>query len=145
MSHNPQALESHLPPQLRRLVPAIGLPATVKLLQKLGGTRLRLPQRAENCRALVEVIGLDAARAVVAEFRQGDTFAEVVDLYLPMPDKLLSHSRDQDIRLRHAQGESLRSLALRYSLTARHIVNIVGSTDQPSEQADLFGEARGAV
>lgn len=127
--------EQQLPPQLRRLVRAIGLPATSTLLKARGGTRLMLGKNVAGATLLLELIGPAHTKALL------ETFEGATELMLPKADKLLAQARDRAIRSEHAEGISLMVLALRYDLTTRHILNIVSGQPQArndSAQPDLF-------
>lgn len=127
--------DTQLPPQLRRLVRAIGLPATLALLKARGGTRLMLGKNPAGASLLLDLIGHANTKALLAAF-EGAT-----ELMLPKADKLLAQARDRAIRDEHARGHSLMVLALRYDLTSRHILNIISGQPQASgesAQAGLF-------
>lgn len=129
--------ERLLPPQLRRLVGAIGVAGTVKLLRARGGTRLWLPQRGEASEILVELLGRTLAAQLV------DAFPGERVLSLPKLDKISAQMRDSAIRAEHAEGVSYAVLALRYDLTERQVLNIVKSEGRlpvwRDPNRDLFG------
>lgn len=136
--------ERLLPPQLRRMIAAIGLPATVVLLQARGGTRLKLPTgrlRSRRSQVLSGLIGPEAAQAFQAEFcRPGRASMD-----LPKADKILMQVRNAAIH-REAEADSLAELALRYRLTIRQVQNILATKDwpawrKPRPQLELFETA----
>lgn len=123
--------EKLLTPMLRRLVRSIGLPLTLRLLERRGGLPLEVPRRGRSSSLLVDAIGADAAERLAVEF------ADVDVVTLPMADKLHSQIRDRAIRAERSE-RSLSELALRYGLSRRQIVNIVGE-EAPEPHSDLFG------
>ncbi|ANK79408.1 MAG: hypothetical protein TEF_00345 [Rhizobiales bacterium NRL2] len=58
--------EGRLPATLNLVADAAGVEAALELALARGGTRLRVPQRAEGS-DLADIVGIEAARAVVAE------------------------------------------------------------------------------
>ena len=128
-----------LSPQMRRLVRALGVAATLKLLEERGGTRVYISggrQRADR-RMLKALIGAEAAEAFYAEFG-----AHAPELDLPKADKLLMQMRDDAIRLDKAQGLSFDLVARKYRLTRRRVIDICGEPGRPNStavQGDLFG------
>lgn len=101
-------------PLLPRLVNAIGMEATVRLLEARGGTILQLGS-GKAPQILPALIGDEAAAAFIAAFDGYDR------LSLPMPDKLLAKMRNEAIC---ASRESLPTIARRYNLTVRQVLNI---------------------
>lgn len=129
--------EKLLTPMLRRLVRCIGLPATLKLLDKRGGLPLEIPKRGRASVILVGLIGVDHAELLAVEFAGGDAIT------LPMSDKIHAQIRNLAIRSEKAAC-SYSALATRYGLTRRQIVNIVG--DQPENAGpDLFTDLEQAA
>lgn len=125
-----------LSPLLPRLVDAIGMEATVKLLQARGGALLELPKSAERSALLVDLIGQEAAARLIAAFPGYDRIS------LPMPDKLLTRTRNVEILADLERGDSERIVARRYSLTVRQVQNVRREARQaesaPSAQESLF-------
>lgn len=127
--------EHQLPPQLRRIVRTIGLPATLTLLKARGGTRLMLGKHHDHALLLIGLIGPGPAQRLCEAF-EGKT-----EIMLPKADKLLAQARNRAIRAEHACGDSLMTLALRYDLTIRQIENINSAGFGPPDtaaQAELF-------
>lgn len=131
--------ERLLPPQIRRLIRAIGVADTLTVLQALGGTRLTVPKgrlRAQRCRVLQPLIGPAQAKALYAEF------AGVKDIHLPKADKMLMQVRNAALKA-DSRTASVRTLALRYKLTERQVQYILANEDwpawrKPQPQLDLF-------
>jgi hypothetical protein len=121
----PEALqgvdEQLLIAKVRRMIAAIGLPATVQLLETWGGTYLELPQGRlwrKRGGVLAQLIGEDAAERFHAEFAHGER-----RILLPKVDRILLQLRDREI-CANAETESVRDQALRYRLTTRQVQNI---------------------
>ncbi|WP_293392969.1 Mor transcription activator family protein [Nevskia sp.] len=127
--------ERLLPPVTRRIVGAIGVAATVRLLKSRGGTRLWVPKQSARSEVLTDILGRDLAEQLVK------AFANDVVISLPKADKMLAQVRDTAIRSEHAAGDSMAVLALRYDLTERHVLNVVQSEARPvwrQQQPGLF-------
>lgn len=127
-----------LPPVLEKLVNGIGFPATLKVVERWGGTRLYVP-KAENIgeeHELAKAIGIAAAHKLArahAADEKADDWLEV-----PRAAVYLRRVRDQIIRESY-QGTSVTRLARKFGMTRRNVFYIV-SRDEPAEdiQADLF-------
>ena len=132
--------ERLLPPQIRRMIAAIGLPLTLHLLELRGGTRLALPLADARRKhyELADLIGAAPSRAFYREFGgKGVRFIQ-----LPKADKILRQARDAAIR-QDCRTDSVSTVALRYRLTMRQVQNIKQSEDypvwrKPDSQLDLF-------
>ncbi len=125
--------EKALPPRARMLVRAIGLPATLVLLDRHGGTPIRIPARSRRSRKL----------SAILTAKQIDSLAELwgaQSIELPKLDSCLLQIRDQEISRRSAAGETHVALAREFKLTRRHIINIVNKARETtvSPQATLF-------
>lgn len=128
--------ERLLPPVTRRIVGAIGVAATMKLLKARGGIRLWLPKNSENSEILTELLGPQLAAQLV------EAFPDERVIKMPKADKLLAQIRDDAIRAQYAKGDSQAVLAIRYDLTDRQIENIVKSAGRApiwrQPEPDLF-------
>ncbi|MBH2032412.1 MAG: hypothetical protein I8H73_06130 [Pseudomonadales bacterium] len=132
-----------LPTQLLEIAEAIGLPATQRLVDELGGTtwpvakgvrRLGIIRHA----ALVDVVGEQAAEIMASRWAD-------VRLYIPKCDAALRCMRDHEINSQFEQGVRegisantlVNELARSYKLSDRRIWEIL---KQPSGEAsgDLF-------
>lgn len=124
----------------RRIIDAIGLPATLALLQARGGTILELPHGRlyrQRRSMLVGLIGEAAAEAFLGAFANGER-----RMFLPKADKILLQVRNRAIRAddEHSNTE----LALAYKLTVRQIQTIRNTEtppQKPTRQGDLFSPA----
>lgn len=132
-----------LPPIMKRLVRAIGIEDTIKLLRWRGGTDLPLPtSRSRKAGAyageLRRVISADKVDALYAEFADGNK-----EMTLPKADKILMQYRNCEIRRLHYEtGVTIDSLAMQFDLTGRQVWNILHSAHWPrwrnGDQADMF-------
>jgi hypothetical protein len=132
--------ETLLIAKVRRMIRAIGLPHTVRLLETWGGTYLELPQGRlwrKQSGALAALLGQDAADAFHAEFAHGER-----RILLPKVDKILIQLRDRQI-CAESEDISARDQALRYRLTERQIHKIRArgwrrAEARPTPQLSLF-------
>lgn len=122
-----------LPPQMRVLVATIGVPETLKLLERRGG--------------IPTYIAEDPAQSVLRAFLRPDSVAALAKRFgrqtldLPKPDKLNQQLRDHYIRRARRQSlKSGRQLAREFSLTWRRVKQICAEQEQDDETptADLF-------
>jgi hypothetical protein len=118
----------------RRIVRAIGLEATIKLLRERGGADIWTPMRP--CGLLADLIGVEATANLIKEFGADRRIT------LPKVDKILLQLRDTQIAAEIARGDNIRSVARRYDLTTRQVQNILKDLRKaqiaPSPQATLF-------
>lgn len=122
-----------LPPLIKRLLRAIGVPATLQLLQAQGGLPLKIPQKFSP--QLAELVGEVGVIALIREFGAGTIIT------LPMPDKIVAMIRDAAIWSEQDTGERISTQVRRYGLTKRWIIEIRKRRNQaPDEtpQTDLF-------
>lgn len=122
-------------PMLRRLIRAIGAGGTMLLLRWRGGCRLCIPQTPDRSE-LQKYLTFAQVQALI------DTFGAGSAISLPKPDKLYIAERNVQIRGEHADGDSLATLALRYGLTTRHIMNIVADDDDNARGASADDDER---
>lgn len=130
---------------LKNIISVIGLPLTLKLLKRHGGTRIRKP-RGDDPQMFPSLIGEDHARNLARLFEAREY------VQFPKADKILKQLRDTAIRA--DQISTNNQLALQWDLTARQVLNIkradrgdkfryVKSKALRHElQAELFTEAR---
>lgn len=132
-----------LPDQLLEVADAIGLPATQRLVEELGGTTWTPAKGVRRLgvirhEALAEIIGEPAARIMAERWAN-------VPLYIPKCDAALRRLRDLQINRKFEQGVRERKsanalvaeLAREYKLSDRRVWEIL---KQPSPDAtgDLF-------
>lgn len=111
-----------LPKRLRDFVRLIGLPATLKLVERYGGTRLYVPANPHAEHPLAVLIGLDKLQALSSVYAMEDHFD------IPKAERALRHLRDQQIREAY-KTRSASALAREHGLTERQIFNIVGAPE----------------
>jgi Mor family transcriptional regulator len=142
-------LQSLLPASIHEVATVIGMPATLRLVERFGGTTLPLPTGANRngriyLRALAKQIGDDDAQKL-AHHCAGEP------LYIPRCDAALRRIRDLSIcdqfdvivREGTTANKAVVKLALEYKLTDRWIWNILQKTtldafNQTSLELDLF-------
>lgn len=126
---------SDLPPRLAELASVIGLPATLRLVEARGGTRIYVPDTVTSDSWLARLIGLIPFEALVKHYRREF-------LVLDRAAAALRAVRDRRIIADHAEGASTASLALECGLTQRQVFNILAQGDKAStSQPDLFQRA----
>lgn len=105
-----------LPPSMRQFAVEYGLPALLRLVEAYGGTKIRVPVRANAESALFAVLGNEVYVSLVADH----------------PNEIIEVARcvraTRHLLYRKIQRDSLtlsqRELALKYKYTERHIRNI---------------------
>lgn len=123
---------SLLPGVLREMVSCIGLQATLRIVEHYGGVRLYVPVEIEADHPIAQMIGLDAARKLAAEYGGQDHFD------IPRAAAALRAVRARQIRADRATGMTHRALARKYHLTERWIRHVLGDEETTAEQAGLF-------
>ena len=123
-----------LPPQARRLVRIIGLPATVRLLRAFGGGRVTIPLTADGAVTLRAAL-TDAELAALA----GSALAGE-RLELPRMDKIVRQLRNAQI-CADSRQMPLGQVARKWGLTRRQVINLSHADDTlPEPQiGDMFG------
>jgi hypothetical protein len=116
----------HLPHTLNLIADAAGIDAAIELALRHGGSRLRIPQRAEGSQ-LEKIVGLDAARAIVAEM--ADDRIEI-----PAARRALA------VWLRENRGWSQERIAKELHASRRSVQNWL-SEKEPDRQFDMFDKA----
>lgn len=134
----PALLAVDLPESLVDVVAAIGLPATLKLVERFGGIRLYIPrpEHIECEHPLTQAIGLEAAKKLAAIW---------LGERPPVPRALyaIRRARDRALRLDYL-SMSAAKVALKYQLTERWVYVIAATQDETQDdegragQADLF-------
>ena len=137
-------VQDMLPQQVLEISRAIGMPATLVLVDKLGGTtwpvsKGKRQDGMQRYKRLQAVIGKDAADILAQEWGS-------VPLYIPRCAAALRRVRDLDINRQYVEGvragKSGRSLveglAIEYQLSDRRIWEILNQPDEPVT-GDLFG------
>lgn len=121
-----------LPSLAQELADAIGLPATLRLVDALGGTRIYVPEHAGPDHLLTRAIGqADADRLC-------DVFAHDT-LELPKCLDGIRAVRNGEIRDQRADGWDVNRIALYHGLTVRQVYSILADASVDDSQQDLFG------
>lgn len=136
-------VEDRLPDFVQYLVKLIGMSATVKLVEKMGGTTFpvakRLSRQGEmRYELLAEVVGGEAADRITEHFG-GEP------LYIPNCTQALRLLRDRSIRedfdtltREYSANAAVIKLVQRTGLSDRHIWRILKQADAPAPQNELF-------
>lgn len=120
------ALDANPPPaELAYLADVIGPAATLRLIEEAGGTRIAIPKTVNQGTKLARLLGLDAARALVA-WRGGE------DVKIPL-------ARHWRIRVYRAEGGSYTAIARRLGITEKAVHANLSAAQLTTHQFDLFG------
>ncbi|KUY80122.1 MULTISPECIES: Mor transcription activator family protein [unclassified Burkholderia] len=143
---NFQGVEHLLPDVVKTMIKLIGWPATIRLIEQLGGTNfpiaMRRSRRGEiRYEALAEIVGTDAADLLTTHFG-GDV------LCVPLCKVAIRELQHRSIRAEfdaltreHPANHAATQLARRHRMTERHIWRILKRSDtseSASPQAELF-------
>lgn len=115
----------YLPESLREVVDLIGLQATLKLVEHLGGIVLYVPAELTADHRIAKAIGMRAA-TLLWERYQADT------IEVPRCHEALRLARNAEIRARRDAGATVEQLALDYGLTMRAVWYILADEDLPA-------------
>lgn len=122
------------PASLTEIIEVIGDQATLKLVERFGGTTQRIPApcnvTAEH--ELAVCIGLENLKALVGKLGGGRW------LYIARCAKGLRERRNREIVLAYDRGVKVADLAREYSLSDRRIWEILGTTVLDDGQGSLF-------
>lgn len=121
---------SQLPPQIRKLVDCIGLPPTFRLLEKRGGTPLRVPLYPNRAEVLREILSSGELQALCSAYG-----GQVLDL--PKVDKMLIQIRNHAIQ-QARKTMSASETARAFNLTRRMVIYISGECEADKDQLDMF-------
>ena len=114
--------DQHFPHGLTQIAEAAGAESALKIALERGGSRLRIPQKAEGS-ILEQIVGIDAARKIVKDL--ADERIEI-----PLAKKIVAAwLRDQ--------GWSQEAIAIRLKIS-RRTVQYWQSGTTPTRQSDLF-------
>ena len=109
--------DNKLPPQVRRFIDLIGVAETSKLLQQLGGMRMRWPKNIHPLMCVRSPLKRESLEALRREF--GDAAVD-----LPKYEKILMAVRDAEIKQKLQQGATPVDLMPIYGLSEGHIRKI---------------------
>jgi len=127
-----------LPPRLAALAQVIGLPATLRLVEARGGTRVYVPEQAPPDHWLARLIGPGAFALLVQHY--GREYLE-----LDRAAAALRATRDRQIVIDAREGASTATIALQCGLTQRQVFNILARANAGApalDQPDLFKQSR---
>jgi len=111
-----------LPPRLREFVRLIGLPATLRLIERYGGLRIYIPAHPAPDHPLASLIGFDKLRALSDEYAVDGIGLRFV---LPKAKRAFDAIRNERIRTDFSTGKSVRALAAEHRLVERQVARIV--------------------
>lgn len=106
---------------------AIGFDASLRLVSMLGGTRVRILADPPPRDPLAAAIGLDALQQLCQALGEGP-------LDVPRCETWLINRRNGEICARYLGGESQAELAVRFSLTERHIRRVVADCERTTKE-----------
>lgn len=106
-----------LPESLRDLQALIGLPATMQLVKRWGGLRIKIPSQYHDDHELVRVAG-HLAMVKIVQAHAG------CNLYIPRALTALLAIRNVQMLTRHEGGESAAKLALEFGMSERQFWKI---------------------
>ena len=135
-------MADRLPRNARDILDRLGPAVTLHLVRTIGGTTVPVPMRATplgeaRYRRLCEMIGEEAATALCREYAG-------TNLYIPAcsraaadrRDAALIADRDAMSRAGLSEREIVTGLALKYSLSDRHVWRVLQRI--PGEEPSLF-------
>lgn len=108
-----------LPRLLREIAEVVGLPATIQLVARYGGTTIVVPSTTQNNNQLAQMLGPDAAAKLVRRYAG-------TKLYISKTNHAPRKARDIEIYQRHKHGLAVVSqLAREYGLSDRMVWRII--------------------
>lgn len=122
--------------KIDELISGIGLPATLRLVEAYGGTRLYLPSidKLNSEHPIVLTIGLDAARKLAGIWPMDRG-------YVPLVREHLRAVRNRELR-QDNEVMSVSALARKYKLSERQVYEILAAPEpaqrKEEKQAGLF-------
>lgn len=124
----------HLPERARAIAELIGMPATLKLVERFGGVRIYVPQTVPPSHALVDLLGRDAADRLAIAFGGDEHFD------IPRCTLAARRVRDAQLVADFLGGMSHRLLAIKYQLTERGVRKIIARAGITADdrQPELF-------
>lgn len=130
-------MQQLLPPRLQEFVRLIGLPATMRMVERFGGLRIYIPADPTPDHAFVEIIGFDNLVKLSREYAINGIGLR---FELPKATMALMEVRNASIRADFDSGaKSTRMLAAEHRLHERQITRILATVAPTSHpQATLF-------
>lgn len=141
---NLEQVRALLPQQIRDIADAIGLPATQRLVEELGGTTWPVSKGVRRLgvirhEALTEIVGPEAA-AVIAE-RWGSVPLYIAKCATPLRrlrDLEINRQFEQAVREGVSSNTVVNELARTYGLSDRRIWKILKQAPASDMTGDLF-------
>lgn len=124
-----------LPERLQEIVRLIGLPLTLRLVERFGGLRIYIPAEATPEHHLAELLGMDAFAKLCKEYSAD---GHGLRFELPNAKRSLAAVRNAQIRDEFSSHKSIRDLAAEHKLTERHITRIVADLDTQDERQSAW-------
>lgn len=130
-----QDLKEHLPESMREVASVIGLPATLRLVERYGGfIQLYIPKDVQEGHPLALALGMEPAQALAAAYG-GDYLKSI-----PKGASAIRAARDRALLRRIREGVSKADAAREYGLTERRVWQILADIrDSSPQQATLPG------
>lgn len=129
------AIPRSLAESMQPVVSAIGFDAALQLVARCGGIRVLIPAEPNARDVISQAVGVAAAQRLAEHIGHG-----LLDV--PRCLNWLLMRRNEEISARYAHGETQAELALRFSLTERHVRRILAQDGapppSPSLTPDLF-------
>lgn len=122
---------NQLPPMLRMIVRCMGEADAFKLVEALGGTKLRVPQSFAEDHVLLDIISVRAFLALINEYGG-------IDIQLPKYDSVLRQFRHQRVNALLDQGFTNKEVALATNYTQRQVINIKQQAHPIARQISLW-------
>ncbi|MBF0417011.1 MAG: hypothetical protein HQL86_02025 [Magnetococcales bacterium] len=110
--------QEELPESLREIRDVIGWPATMALVNAMGGLKVIVPKKLTLDHLLVGILGWEAA-SKLSEVYAGEV------IKIPRAISALRCLRDREILRRYDDGEKAAALAREYQLDLRTIERII--------------------
>lgn len=130
-STTPSIELNQLPPMLRMLVRCMGESDAFKLVESLGGTKLRVPQAFVEGHLLLDVISVRAFLGLINEYGG-------IDVQLPKYDSVLRQIRHKRVNALLDQGLTNKEVALATNYTQRQVINIKQQAHPIGRQISLW-------
>ncbi len=127
-----------LPPVLRLIADATSIETALTLAEHFGGTMVCIGEYPTGANPVVQLIGIDNARAIHRLIRERGIGDGVRRLTIPKAADLLRAQRNADIVRAFQETGSKPKVARRFGITTRTVRKIVNAADSrnPFKSAD---------
>ena len=127
------------PGVLREIAEAAGQVAAVKVADAVGGRRAYFPAEPKEGHWLVDLVGMERARAICAQLAPGDRGVELEVPLGPVGDRFKKHRRLRALIDRGlSKPEIVRLTGLHPKTIQRHKNGHCGSPKTDPDQGELF-------